>query len=183
MRTTGLVHLRAAAFACVAAIAATEQAGPPGTGAAGRGPSSGAATPADPALGAYQSQRLNGKRLPVTDRATDDQGTQYLIEFDELILALRPKGEFRAALRYRQTLAIKGDQLSRDPIQKMTVYGSWTVANGVIHFVPDPARGGKGLRILDGTLSERMIDVPFDYRNGRVTKRASVTLVYNPNII
>jgi hypothetical protein len=183
MRVYGLIRFGTAACLGIASVAAARQAAPPATGAGGRGPSPADTTPADATLGAYRSQRLNGKPLPVTDLATDDQGTRYLIEFDELILTLRPKGEFRAALRYRQTLAAKGDQLSRDPIQKMTVHGSWNVAKGVIRFVPDPARGGEGLRILDGTLKGRTIELPFDYRNGRVRKRASVVLLYNPNII
>ena len=129
------------------------------------------------------SSRLNGKALPVTDRATDDKGVQFLIEFDELILTVRPNHEFRAALRYRQTLAAKGDKVGRDPIQKMTVYGTFvsTGGNG-LRFIPDPKRGGQGLRILDGTFGGRTIDVPFDYRNGSVSRRAQVALVLNPNI-
>ena len=92
------------------------QAAPPTPPATGR---------AEPANGAYQSSRINGKPLPMMDRATDENGAQYLIEFDELILAIRPNHEFRASLRYRQTLASKGSRISRDPIQKMTVYGAW----------------------------------------------------------
>lgn len=139
--------------------------------------------PAEPGRGSYVSSRLNGKALPVTDRATDDQGVQFLIEFDELILTVRPNHEFRAALRYRQTLAAKGDRIGRDPIQKMTVYGTFvsTGGNG-LRFIPDPKRGGQGLRILDGTFGARSIDVPFDYRNGSVSRRAQVVLVFNPNI-
>jgi hypothetical protein len=142
------------------------------------------ATPAatEPALASYLSSRINSKPLPVTDRATDDGGVQYLIEFDELILSLRPNHEFRASLRYRQTLAAKGGQLGRDPIQKMTVYGSWVAAGGELRFTPDPKRGGNGLRILSGTFSGTRIEVPFDYRNGSVTRRANVVLVKNDNI-
>jgi hypothetical protein len=140
------------------------------------------ASPTEPALASYLSSRINGKPLPVTDRATDEGGVQYLIEFDELILSLRPSHEFRASLRYRQTLAAKGGQLGRDPIQKMTVYGTWIAVGGELRFTPDPKRGGSGLRILSGTFSGTRIEVPFDYRNGSVARRASVVLVKNDNI-
>lgn len=141
------------------------------------------ATPAEPGRGSYVSSRLNGKALPVTDLATDDRGVRFLIEFDELILTVRPNHEFRAALRYRQTLAAKGDRIGRDPIQKMTVYGTIvSMGDNGLRFVPDPKRGGQGLRILDGTFAGRTIDVPFDYRNGSVSRRAQVLLVLNPNI-
>ncbi len=139
--------------------------------------------PAEPALGSYVSSRLNSKPLPVADRATDDAGVQYLIEFDELILTLRPNHEFRASLRYRQALATKGDRLGRDPIQKMTVYGTWTVAGGELHFTPDPNRGGSGLNILSGTFAGTKIEMPFDYRNGTVSRRAAVVMIRNGNII
>ncbi|MCX5765764.1 MAG: hypothetical protein NTZ43_00885 [Gemmatimonadetes bacterium] len=140
------------------------------------------AAPAEPTMGSYQSTRINGKPLPVTDLASDDEGVQYVIEFDELILSLRPGREFRAALRYRQTLAAKGDKLGRAPVQKMTVYGTWTTAGNALRFVPDPKRGGQGLQMLDGTFGANSISVPFDYRNGSVRRRANVVLAYNPNI-
>ena len=134
------------------------------------------------APGTYVSSRIDGKRLPVRDLATDDQGVQYLIEFAELVLALRPNAEFRATLRYKQTLARKGERASDEPLQKMTVYGNWSRDGNAIRFVPDPSRGGDGLRILAGTASGRTITVPFDYQNGRVTRRANVILVYDPRI-
>jgi hypothetical protein len=137
---------------------------------------------AEPAVASYVSQRLNAKPLPVTDRVTDDKGVQYLIEFDELILTIRPKHEFRAALKYRQTLASKGARIGQDPLQKMTVYGTWSVVGTELRFVPDPKRGGEGLRILTGTFTGTRIDVPFDYRNGSVTRRAAVTLVRDDHI-
>ena len=136
----------------------------------------------EPAAASYLSSRLNGKPLPVTDHATDEGGVQYLIEFDELILTIRANHEFRASLRYRQTLAAKGDKIGRDPIQKMTVYGSWSVVGDELRFVPDPKRGGGGLRILSGTFGAARIDVPFDYRNGTVSRRAAVALLKNSNI-
>jgi len=139
--------------------------------------------PVEPAAASYLSSRINGRLLPYADRATDEAGVQYLIEFDELVLTLRANHEFRASLRYRQTLASKGDRINRDPIQKMTVYGSWAVINGGLHFTPDPRRGGSGLSMLTGTFAGRRIEVPFDYRNGTVTRRASVVVVRNDNII
>ena len=137
----------------------------------------------EPAIANYLSSRINGKRLPYGDRATDDHGVQYRIEFDEMILSIRAKHEFRASLRYRQTLAAKGEMVGRDPLQKMTVYGTWTAVGNAIRFVPDPKRGGDGLRILNGTFNGGTIEVPFDYRNGSVSRRANVVVIRNDNII
>lgn len=137
----------------------------------------------EPALGNYLSSRLNGKPLPVVDRASDAAGMQYLIEFDELILSIRANHEFRAALRYRQTLAARGERLSRDPIQKMIVFGTWAVADGELRFTPDPNRGGSGLRILSGRSSGSRVEVPFDYQNGTVSRRANVVLIRDESII
>jgi hypothetical protein len=161
------------AGAAFAQVPATPPAAPP------------AAPPAratEPAVAAYVSQRLNGKPLPVTDRVSDDKGVQYLIEFDELILGIRANHEFRAALKYRQTLASKGAQIGQDPLQKMIVYGTWAVVGSELRFVPDPKRGGNGLRILAGTFHGREIDVPFDYHNGSVSRRAAVVLVRDDHI-
>ena len=138
---------------------------------------------AEPAVASYVSKRLNGKPLPVTDRVSDGAGVQYLIEFDELILSIRPNHEFRAALRYRQSLASKGAQMGRDPLQKMIVFGTWSVVGTELRFVPDPKRGGSGLKILTGRFMEREIDVPFDYRNGTVSRRANVVLIRDDLII
>jgi hypothetical protein len=137
---------------------------------------------AEPPVASYVSQRINGKPLPMTDRVNDDTGVQYLIEFDELILGILPHHEFRAALRYRQTLASKGVKMGQDPLQKMVVYGTWSVVGTELRFVPDPKRGGNGLNILTGTFSAREIDVPFDYRNGTVSRRASVVLLRDDSI-
>ena len=133
-------------------------------------------------LGSFVSSRIDDKVMPVKDLATDDIGTQYLIEFDELVLTLKQNGEFRASLRYRQTLARKGESTSSEPLQNMTVYGSWVRDGVAIRFVPDPKRGGEGLRILAGTHTSKTISVPFDYQNGRVTRRSRVLLVYDPTI-
>jgi len=133
--------------------------------------------------GSFVSSRLDGKRLPVADLATDDQGTQYLIEFNELVLTLNKNGEFRAALRYRQTLAAKGQRTSTEPIQRMVVFGAWVRDGQSVRFVPDPKRGGDGLRILNGTAAGRSITIPFDYRNGRISRRSTAVLIYDPRII
>jgi hypothetical protein len=159
-----LLALSALSLGAQATPPAAPRVAPPSPPAAGR---------AEPAIGAYQSSRINGKPLPMTDRASDENGAQYLIEFDELILA---------SLRYRQTLASKGSRISQDPIQKMTVYGAWGMVNGELRFVPDPKRGGDGLRILNGTVTGRQINVPFDYRNGSVQRQATVLLLKNDNI-
>ena len=136
----------------------------------------------EPAIANYVSWRLNNKILPVTDRASDSTGTQFLIEFDELILSIRPNHEFRASLRYRQTLASRGMKPGQDPIQKTTIYGAWSVKGKELRFVPDPKRGGSGLNILSGTFAGTRIDVPFDYRNGSLVRRATVVLIRNDNI-
>lgn len=134
-------------------------------------------------IGSFVSSRIDEKKLPVKDLVTDDRGTQYLIEFDELILSLKANGEFRAALRYRQTLALKGEKTTQEPVERMTVYGTWARDGANIRFVPDPKRGGEGLRILSGTHTARTVTVPFDYQNGRVSRRATVLLVFDPSII
>lgn len=151
---------------------------------AGQAPSAAPAqrSAAGPAVANYQSSRLNDRKLPVIDRASDSTGTQYLIEFDELILSIRPNHEFRASLRFRQTLAARGGALAQDPIQKTTVYGEWSASGSALRFVPDPKRGGGGLNILAGTFTGNRIDVPFDYRNGSVVRRANVILLRNDKI-
>lgn len=133
-------------------------------------------------MGSFVSTRIDNKKPPVKDLATDDIGTQYLIEFDELVLALKQNGEFRASLKYRQTLALKGETAGSEPLQRMTVYGTWIREGRAIRFVPDPRRGGEGLRILAGTHTSKTITVSFDYRNGRVNRRSAVLLVYDPSI-
>lgn len=136
-----------------------------------------AATPAQgPAVASYVAATVNGGPLPSLDKVTDSEGSRYLVEFDELVLAIRPDHQFRAALRYRQTLAVKGSAISNDPIQRMTVYGRYEVAGNALRFIPDPKRGGKGLQILDGTFVPGRIDVPFYYRNGQVSRKAQVVL-------
>jgi hypothetical protein len=157
-------------------------ASPPTAGAPTVIPAPNATTDTALTLGTYVSSRIDGKKLPMRDLATDDQGVQYLIEFAQLVLNIKANGEFRATLRYKQTLARKGERASDEPLQKMTVYGTWLGEATSLRFVPDPKRGGEGLRILAGTWTGRTITVPFDYQNGRVTRRANVLLVYDPKI-
>jgi hypothetical protein len=145
-------------------------------------PAQAPAQSAEPGIASYVSTRLNAKPLPVTDRVSDEKGVQYLIEFDELILQLKASHEFRASLKYRQTLAAKGAGIGSDPLQKMVVFGTWSVVGKELRFVPDPKRGGNGLRILTGSFTGREIDVPFDYRNGTVSRRANVVLMRDDHI-
>lgn len=137
--------------------------------------------PAGLALASYVSVSVNGGKLPSTDIATDPHGTRYLVEFDELVLAIRARNEFRASLRYRQSLAEKGAAIRREPIQSMTVYGRYEARGNALRFVPDPKRGGKGIEILDGTFTGNRIEVPFWYRNGQVSRRAQVVLRRDPS--
>ncbi len=131
---------------------------------------------AGPAVASYVATSVNAGPLPSRDRVTDSGGAMYVVEFDELVLAIRPGQQFRAALRYRQTMATKGETLGRDPIQRMTVYGRYEARGNTLRFIPDPQRGGKGIEILDGTFAPGRIDVPFFYRNGSVSRRAQVVL-------
>lgn len=139
-------------------------------------PAQGTPAVVGPATASYVAVSVNGGKLPSVDKVSDRDGTQYLVEFDELVLAIRPGNEFRAALRYRQTLALRGSSIGRDPIQRMTVYGRYAVQGNALRFIPDPRRGGKGIEILDGTFAGDRIDVPFYYRNGQVSRKAQVVL-------
>lgn len=139
------------------------------------------AAPAGPALASYVAVSVNGGKLPSTDQVTDPHGTRFLVEFDELVLALRARNEFRASLRYRQSLAEKGTAIRREPIQSMTVYGRYVAQGNTLRFIPDPKRGGKGIEILDGTFAAGRIDVPFWYRNGQVSRKAQVVLRRDPS--
>lgn len=139
------------------------------------------AAAAGPGLASYVAVSVNGGKLPSTDQVTDQAGTRYLVEFDELVLAIRAGNQFRASLRYRQSLAIKGSAITREPIQSMTVYGRYEVRGNALRFVPDPKRGGRGIEILDGTFTGARIDVPFWYRNGQVSRQAQVVLKRDPS--
>ncbi len=150
----------------------------------------GAQTPAAPAaarpVGSFQADRIDDAPLPVTDRVTDDDGTTYLVEFDRLILSLRPDNRFRASVRYRRTL------YSRDPrgrdraaaVQTLSVGGTYLIANGEIRFTPDSTKESRGLQMLAGRVeTARRISVPFDYRNGNVERRRTLRLVRQDNIL
>lgn len=140
-----------------------------------------AATSAGPGLASYVAVSVNGGKLPSTDLVTDRAGARYMVEFDELVLAIRAGNQFRASLRYRQSLAVKGRAIGREPIQSMTVYGRYEVHGARLRFIPDPKRGGKGIEILDGTFTGARIDVPFWYRNGQVSRKAQMVLVRDPS--
>ncbi|MDP1890498.1 MAG: hypothetical protein Q8K55_06350 [Gemmatimonadaceae bacterium] len=139
------------------------------------------AAPAGPMLASYVAVSVNGGKLPSTDQVTDPHGTRFLVEFDELVLAIRAQGQFRASLRYRQSLAEKGIAIRREPIQSMTVYGRYVAQGNTLRFIPDQKRGGKGIQILDGTFAAGRIDVPFWYRNGQVSRKAQVVLQRDPS--
>jgi hypothetical protein len=136
--------------------------------------------PATPALASYVAVSVNGGKLPSTDLVTDPHGTRFLVEFDEMVLAIRAQGQFRASLRYRQSLAEKGTAIRREPIQSMTVHGRYVVRGNTLRFIPDPKRGGKGIEIQEGTFAAGRIEVPFWYRNGQVSRRAQVVLKRDP---
>jgi len=167
--------VRVLILALIAVLASTARAQQPKPAAASAAASV-AGTAVGPAVASYVASTVNGGPLPSRDKVTDAGGTVYLVEFDELVLAIRPGMQFRAALRYRQAMATKGEAMGREPIQRMTVYGRYEAHGNALRFVPDPKRGGKGIEILDGTYGPGRIDVPFFYRNGSVSRRAQVVL-------
>ncbi len=173
---------------CLIAIAAslhaqgqTARPAPSATPPAAKLATQAAPVAAGPAVASYVAASVNGGKLPSTDQVTDPHGTRFLVEFDELVIAIRAQGQFRASLRYRQSLAEKGTILKREPIQSMTVYGRFIAQGNTLRFIPDPKRGGKGIEILDGTFAAGRIDVPFWYRNGQVSRRAQVVLRRDPS--
>lgn len=139
-------------------------------------------------MGAYLADRIDQAPLPMTDRVTDPQGTTYLVEFDRLVLSLRNGNRFRAVVRFRRTLTSVGGStrtLARStPVQSMSVNGTYAVVGRAIRFTPDPSADTQGLQMLDGTVeSTSRIAVPFDYRNGAVTRRRVLRLTHAPNIL
>lgn len=139
-------------------------------------------------MGAYLADRIDQSPLPMTDRVTDPQGTTYLVEFDRLVLSLRSGNRFRAVVRFRRTLTSAGGStrsLARStPVQSMTVNGTFAVVGSAIRFTPDPSADTQGLQMLDGTVeSSGRIAVPFDYRNGAVSRRRTLRLKHAPNIL
>lgn len=140
------------------------------------------------ATGSYLALKIDQSPLPLADRVTDGDGTTYLIEFDRLVLSLRAENRFRAIVRFRRTLTSAAGR-SRGggrpaPLQTMTVTGRYEVTDRAIRFTPDTSEQTRGLRILDGTIESRTrIAVPFDYRNGRVTRNRTLRLELRPNIL
>ncbi|MFM8301274.1 MAG: hypothetical protein ACKN99_01895 [Gemmatimonadota bacterium] len=146
------------------------------------------ATLAAQTMGAYLADRIDQAPLPMTDRVTDPQGTTYLVEFERLVLSLRNGNRFRAVVRFRRTLTSVGGStrsLARSmPVQSMTVNGTFAVTGSAIRFTPDPSADTQGLQMLDGTVeSSGRIAVPFDYRNGAVSRRRILRLKHAPNIL
>lgn len=137
--------------------------------------------------GNFVASRMNQKPLPVTDRVTDSDGVTYFIEFDRLILTIRPGNAFRAALRYRRALdpGTKRTASNRtSPLQSMTVWGRYELVGREIRFIPDPKRGGRGMRILAGTvLDAGRIRLPFTYRNGAANRQATLDLQRRDDIL
>lgn len=128
--------------------------------------------------GTFMASRIDREELPVTDRVIDEDGTEYLIEFDRLILSLRDDQRFRASIRYRRTL-FSSDPRGRaraTPLQSMTVTGTYAVVGTEIRFTPDESSETRGLRMQVATIqSPRAISLPFNYRNG--TRERDRTLV------
>lgn len=140
------------------------------------------------ATGSYLALRIDQSPLPLADRVTDTDGTTYLIEFDRMVLSLRAESRFRAIVRFRRTLTSAAGQARGGgraaPLQTMTVTGRYTVTGTAIRFTPDTSDETRGLRILDGRIESRTrIAVPFDYRNGRVTRNRTLRLELRTDIL
>ena len=138
------------------------------------------------AAGAFLSTRIDDSALPLSDRVTDDEGTTYLVEFERLVLTLRPGNRFRAAVRFRRTLtsADRRAQARQTPIQSMTVTGTYLVTRGEITFTPDSSGDAKGMKMLGGKVETGdRIAVPFTYRNGAVQRQRVLRLERRGDII
>ena len=140
------------------------------------------------ATGSYLALRIDQSPLPLADRVTDTDGTTYLIEFDRMVLSLRAESRFRAIVRFRRTLTSAAGQARGGgraaPLQTMTVTGRYAVTGTTIRFTPDASEETRGLRILDGRIESRTrIAVPFDYRNGRVTRNRTLRLELRTDIL
>lgn len=138
------------------------------------------------APGTFVADRIDGAPLPLTDRVTDRDGTTYLVEFDRLVLSLRPNNRFRASVRYRRTLYSR-DPRGRNriaPIQSMTVDGTYAVVGGEIRFTPDPSKETGAMRMLSGRVEgPRRLSMPFDYRNGTADRHRTLQLVRNDDVL
>ncbi len=129
-----------------------------------------AASAARGPIGSFLATRIDREPLPLQDQVVDEDGTQYLIEFDRLVLALREDNTFRASVRFRRTLysASARARGRQAPLQTMTVTGTWAQSDSTIRFTPDDNPETRGLRMLAGTVrSARELSVPFHYRNGQ----------------
>ena len=138
------------------------------------------------AAGSYLAMQIDRAPLPLSDRVTDDEGTTYLVEFDRLVLSLRPGNRFRAAVRFRRTLTSsdRRAQARQVPIQSYTVNGTYVIAEGEIQFTPDSTTETRGLRMLAGRVeSANRISVPFTYRNGTVQRRRVLELHRRDDIL
>ena len=137
-------------------------------------------------VGTFVAARIDREQLPVTDRVVDEDGTLYLIEFDRLVLTLRPDFSFRASIRFRRTL-FAADSRGRSratPLQSMTVTGRWDIGNTTIRFTPDPSSDSRGLRMLAGTVASlREMTVPFHYRNGTQERERTLVLRRRDDIL
>ena len=137
-------------------------------------------------VGTFLAARIDREPLPVTDRVVDDDGTLYLIEFERLVLTLRPDFTFRASIRYRRTLfaADARGRARATPLQSMTVTGRWDIGNSTIRFTPDANSDSRGLRMLAGTVgSLRELTVPFHYRNGSQERERTLVLRRRDDIL
>lgn len=149
------------------------------------------AAPADGAAprrldGTFAAARIDREPLPLEDRVVDEDGTEYLIEFDRLVLSLRGDARFRASVRFRRTL-YANDPRGRDrrtPLQSLTVTGTYVIDGDSIRFTPDPSEETRGLRMLAGAVrSTRELLVPFRYRNGTQERLRTLILQRRDDIL
>ena len=138
------------------------------------------------ATGSYLAMKIDQSPLPLSDKVTDSDGTTYLVEFERLVLSLRPGNRFRASVRFKRshTGSDKRAGSRQAPIQSMTVSGTYAVLAGEITFKPDSSGDGKGLKMLAGRVEgPKSISVPFDYRNGLVERRRVLHLTLRNDIL
>lgn len=135
-------------------------------------------------VGSYLALRIDQSELPLSDKVTDDDGTEYLVEFERLVLSLRSGNRFRAAVRFKRTVATAGSRSRSVPIQSMTVTGRYEVVGSTIRFLPDSSPEVQSVRMLDGTVDgPQRISVPFDYRNGAVQRKRVLKLQFRGDIL
>jgi hypothetical protein len=146
-----------------------------------------ARTEGPPAItGTFVAARIDRETMPVKDQVVDEDGTLYFIEFDRMVLTLKEDNTFRASVRYRRTL-FSSDPRGRSratPLQNVTVTGRFAVGAGVIRFDPDASKDTRGLRMLNGTVSNtRELSVPFNYRNGTAARERTLVMTRRDNIL